>query len=153
MGVRFTKKSWRHGILNFFSLSRYNSNQYCQITNVRPPSSLLLPPIRKQNAHRRWLFHVMFFFRTPRYHWRTPYTGMTEAEIVNHLKQAREFAFSDDAAGTCIASKVPCCLTWAATKLETDYLFGEVDELDGTIKVIHQYSPIPHHHQPIHHSS
>lgn len=60
---------------------------------------------------------------------------MTEAEILDHLSQARAFAFSDGTATECVAAGAPCCLSWAATKLETDFLFGEVNEEDGTIKV------------------
>ena len=76
-----------------------------------------------------------------RYYWRTPYTDMTEAEIVAHLQAAREFAFSDADPTDCIGSwlaggSAACCLSWAATKLEPDYIFAGVDDADGTIKVI-----------------
>lgn len=76
-----------------------------------------------------------------RYYWRTPYTNMTEAEIVAHLQAAREFAFSDASPTDCLQSALgggsaACCLSWAATKLEPDYLFSGVDDADGSIKVI-----------------
>lgn len=75
-----------------------------------------------------------------RYYWRTPYTGMSEAEIVAHLQAAREFAFSDADPLVCLGSALEggssaCCLSWAATKLEPDYIFADVDDTDGTIKV------------------
>lgn len=75
-----------------------------------------------------------------RYHWRTPYTGMTEEEIVAHLQAAREFSFSDAVPSDCIEAALAgesaaCCLSWAATKLETDFLFAGVDDTAGTIKV------------------
>lgn len=75
-----------------------------------------------------------------RYHWRTPYTGMTEAEIGAHLQAAREFSFSDADPTECVGAALQggssaCCLSWAATKLETDWLFAGVDDTDGTIKV------------------
>lgn len=75
-----------------------------------------------------------------RYHWRTPYTGMTEEEVVAHLQAARDFSFSDADPTDCITGTLQggngtCCLSWAGTKLETDYLFGDVDDTDGTIKV------------------
>lgn len=60
---------------------------------------------------------------------------MTEAEIIAHLQEAREFAFSATPALTCIALQGSCCLTWGGTKLETDLIFGDIDEIDGTIKV------------------
>lgn len=76
-----------------------------------------------------------------RYYWRTPYADMTEPEIVAHLQAAREFAFSDADPTECIQSALAggsaaCCLSWAATKLEPDYIMAGVDEADGTIKVI-----------------
>lgn len=81
-----------------------------------------------------------------RYHWRTPYTGMTEAEIVEHLREARKFSFSDADPTDCIASAYSggssaCCLSWAATKLEPDYIFADVDDTDGTIKVYECSTP------------
>lgn len=66
---------------------------------------------------------------------------MTEPEIVAHLDEARDFAFSDRDPRECIENAVllgesgACCLSWAGTKLEPDYIFADVGE-DGTIKVI-----------------
>eukprot|EP00752_Nemacystus_decipiens_P003738 g3444.t1 len=82
---------------------------------------------------------VVQAFATWGYYWRTPYTDMTEPEIVTHLQAAREFAFSDADPTDCIASwavggSAACCLSWAATKLEPDYIFAGVDDEDGTIK-------------------
>ncbi|CAN0154943.1 unnamed protein product, partial [Ectocarpus sp. 12 AP-2014] len=75
------------------------------------------------------------------YHWRLPYTGLTEDEIVAHLQAAREFTFSDADPTDCIATAVAggspaCCLSWAATKLETDLIFAGVDDNDGSIKYL-----------------
>ncbi|CAN0069863.1 unnamed protein product [Ectocarpus fasciculatus] len=75
------------------------------------------------------------------YHWRLPYTGLTEDEIVAHLEAAREFTFSDADPTDCIATAVAggsqaCCLSWAATKLETDLIFAGVDDNDGSIKYL-----------------
>lgn len=72
-----------------------------------------------------------------RYHWRKPYTGMTEAEIVEHIIAARQFAFSDgEPISECISGGSPCCLSWAATKLETDFLFAGIDEASQSIEVL-----------------
>lgn len=81
------------------------------------------------------------YLRVCRYYWRASYASMTEPEIVAHLQTAREFAFSDRDPTDCITTALgggssACCLTWAATKLEPDYVFAGVDEADGTIKVI-----------------
>ncbi|CAB1112157.1 unnamed protein product [Ectocarpus sp. CCAP 1310/34] len=75
------------------------------------------------------------------YHWRLPYTGLTEDEVVAHLQAAREFTFSDADPTDCIATAVAggspaCCLSWAATKLETDLIFAGVDDNDGSIKYL-----------------
>ena len=71
-----------------------------------------------------------------RYHWRPSYADMTDDEIVTYITEAREFAFSDETEFSCIFSTEPaCCLSWAGTKLETDFLFGDISEVDGTIKV------------------
>lgn len=76
-----------------------------------------------------------------RYYWRTPYTNMTETEIVAHLQAARDFAYSDANPIDCIGSALmgesaACCLSWAGTKLEPDYIFAGVDDTEGTIKVM-----------------
>ena len=61
---------------------------------------------------------------------------MTEDEIVAYIGDARDFAFSNSSGLDCIFSQTPaCCLSWAGTKLETDFLFGDINEVDGTIKV------------------
>lgn len=65
---------------------------------------------------------------------------MTEPEIVAHLQEARDFAFSDADPTECILSALvggsaACCLSWAGTKLEPDYIFAGVDDEDGSIKV------------------
>eukprot|EP00903_Cladosiphon_okamuranus_P013795 g12838.t1 len=82
---------------------------------------------------------VIQAFATWGYYWRTPYTDMTEAEIVAHLQAARDFAFSDEDPFDCIQTALgggsaACCLSWAATKLEPDYIFAGADDADGTIK-------------------
>ena len=61
---------------------------------------------------------------------------MTEDEIIAYIQDARDFAFSNATSSDCIFSPTPaCCLSWAGTKLETDFLFGDINEVDGTIKV------------------
>lgn len=60
---------------------------------------------------------------------------MTEAEIVAHLQAAREFSFSDADPSECVGGSAACCLSWAATKLETDFMFAGVDDTDGTVEV------------------
>ena len=60
---------------------------------------------------------------------------MTEEEIIAYLQEAREFAFSNSTAFECVILGGACCLSWGATKLETDLLFGGMDDVDGSIKV------------------
>lgn len=71
-----------------------------------------------------------------RYHWRKSYAEMTESEIVAHLSKAREFAFGDDdPLINCVFAGEACCLSWAGTKLETDFLFAGVDDITGHVQV------------------
>lgn len=71
-----------------------------------------------------------------RYRWRKSYADMTDEEIYGHLSDALAFAQSDDEpVTTCVATGAACCLSWAATKLEVDLLFADVDETEGSIKV------------------
>lgn len=60
---------------------------------------------------------------------------MTEDEIVTYLTEAREFASSSSSGIECTSAGTPCCLSWAGTKLETDFLFGDVDSSTGSVKV------------------
>lgn len=62
---------------------------------------------------------------------------MSEDEVVAHLQSAREFAAADDSdtIARCVMSGGACCLSWAGTKLETDFLFAGVDETSGSVQV------------------
>lgn len=81
------------------------------------------------------LASLVVAFSTWGYYWRPSYASMTEAEVVAYIQDARDFAFSNKTGQECIFSQTPaCCLSWAGTKLETDFLFGDINEVDGTIK-------------------
>lgn len=71
-----------------------------------------------------------------RYHWRKSYTEMTDEEIFAHISEARAFASSgNDAVSSCIPTRGACCLSWAGTKLELEFLMAEVDEESQSVEV------------------
>ncbi|CAM9471831.1 unnamed protein product, partial [Ascophyllum nodosum] len=80
------------------------------------------------------LSSIITGFSTWGYWRRQSYSSMTEEEIIAYLQEAREFAFSNSTAFECVILGGACCLSWGATKLETDLLFGGMDDVDGSIK-------------------
>lgn len=71
-----------------------------------------------------------------RYHWRKSYMDMTDEEIFAHISEARAFASSGNSTVTdCIVPGGACCLSWAGTKLELEFLMAGFDEEAQSIEV------------------